>query len=70
MKYKIFLILSPKIAKKYQQKSIIFWYFHTSAEKKDDNRRELIYKGYIVPYFINNDEILLLGIYKENLWEF
>ena len=40
------------------------------GRKKDDNRRELIYKGYIVPYFINNDEILLLGIYKENLWEF
>ena len=78
VKYKIFLILSPKIAKKelknfakkYQQKSIIFRHFPTSAEKKDDNRRELIYKGYIVPYFINNDEILLLGIYKENLWEF
>lgn len=40
------------------------------GRKKDNNRRELIYKGYIVPYFINNDEILLLGIYKENLWEF
>ncbi|WP_321235867.1 hypothetical protein [Campylobacter sp.] len=40
------------------------------GRKKDNNRRELIYKGYIVPYFINNDEILLLGIYRENLWEF
>lgn len=40
------------------------------GRKKDDNRRELIYKGYLIPYFIDNDEILLLGIYKENLWEF
>ena len=40
------------------------------GRKKDNNRRELIYKGYIVPYFINNDEILLKEIYKENLWEF
>ena len=78
VKYKIFLILSPKIAKKELKNFakeisakinnlLVFPYI---GRKKDNNRRELIYKGYIVPYFINNDEILLLGIYKENLWEF
>lgn len=35
---------------------------------RSDNVRELIYKGYVVPYTINNDEISILGIYKENEW--
>ena len=35
---------------------------------RSDNVREFIYKGYVVPYTINNDEISILGIYKENEW--
>ena len=35
----------------------------------DENVRDLIYKGYVVPYRIENDEILILGIYKENMWQ-
>lgn len=35
---------------------------------RSDNVREFIYKGYVVPYTINNDEIIILGIYKENEW--
>ena len=35
----------------------------------DENVRDLIYKGYVVPYSIENGVILILGIYKENSWE-
>ena len=33
---------------------------------RSDNVREFIYKGYVVTYTINNEEISILGIYKEN----
>ncbi|MCI7501651.1 MAG: type II toxin-antitoxin system RelE/ParE family toxin [Campylobacter sp.] len=35
---------------------------------RSSNVREFIYKDYVVPYTINNDEISILGIYKENEW--
>jgi plasmid stabilization system protein ParE len=33
--------------------------------------RELIFKGYTVPFYIDteNDTIVLLGIFNKNLWE-
>jgi len=40
--------------------------------KKDDdqNLRELIYKGYTVPFEIDkeNNKIIILGIFNQNLW--
>lgn len=35
---------------------------------KKNNRRELIYKQYIIPYAIKTDYIAILGIYKQNVW--
>lgn len=35
----------------------------------DENVRDLIYKGYVVPYLVENECISILGIYKENAWE-
>lgn len=32
------------------------------------NIRDLIFKGYVVPFLISND-IYILGIYKQNLWK-
>ncbi|ARR00924.1 type II toxin-antitoxin system RelE/ParE family toxin [Campylobacter porcelli] len=29
---------------------------------------KLIYKGYVITYTINNNEISILGIYQENEW--
>ena len=34
----------------------------------DKNTRDLIYKGYTVPFHISSDKIEILGIYKANLW--
>ena len=36
----------------------------------DENIRELIYKGYTVPYFIDelNNKIIVLGIFNRNIW--
>jgi len=37
----------------------------------DENIRELIFKGYTVPYEIDktNDKIIILGIFNQNLWQ-
>ena len=40
-----------------------------SMKFDDENIRELIFKGYIIPYHIKNDQIIILGIYKENIWQ-
>ena len=36
-----------------------------------ENIRDLIFKGYVIPYLIdeNKNEIVILGIYKSNLWD-
>lgn len=36
---------------------------------KGQNRREFIYREYVVPYVIKEEKIVLLGIYKANLWK-
>ncbi len=37
----------------------------------NENIRDLIFKGYVIPYLIdeNKNEIVILGIYKNNLWD-
>lgn len=37
---------------------------------EDENIREFIFKGYVVPFFIDDEEdkIVLLGIFNQNLW--
>ena len=39
-----------------------------SPSANNKNIRELIYKGYKIPYRISDETIEILGIYKENLW--
>lgn len=34
----------------------------------DDGNRELIHKGYTVPYLIDGDNIVILGIFNQNKW--
>jgi len=38
---------------------------------QDETTRELIYKGYTVPFYIDNDaqKIIVLGIFNQNIWE-
>ncbi|EEP3708045.1 type II toxin-antitoxin system RelE/ParE family toxin [Campylobacter jejuni] len=37
----------------------------------NENIRDLIFKGYVIPYLIDKskNEIVILGIYKSNLWD-
>lgn len=35
-----------------------------------DGAREFIFRGYVVPYLVENDEIIVLGIYKSNQWKY
>lgn len=39
-----------------------------STKINDDNIRELIFKTYVVPYKIEQNEIWILGIFNQNLW--
>lgn len=37
----------------------------------NDNIRELIFKGYTIPFYIDTEKnkIIILGIFNQNLWE-
>jgi plasmid stabilization system protein ParE len=34
----------------------------------EDGDRELIHKGYTIPYLIDGDNIVILGIFNQNEW--
>jgi plasmid stabilization system protein ParE len=44
-------------------------YISRQREGLDTNYRELIFKGYTIPYWINNNTIFILGIFNQNIWE-
>lgn len=45
-------------------------YKHRKSNKlNDESVRELVFKGYIIPFKIEKDKILILGIFNQNLWD-
>lgn len=40
-----------------------------SQKVKKDNARDLILKGYVIPYLIESETIYVLGIYGANEWQ-
>lgn len=40
-----------------------------SLKFDSESVRDLIYKGYVIPYLIKDDCINILGIYKANAWD-
>jgi len=47
-------------------------YIHRKRFKlNDENIRELIFKGYTIPFEIDktNNKIIILGIFNQNLWQ-
>lgn len=43
--------------------------YRKRASTNDESIRELIFKGYVVIFKINNsEEIILLGIFNQNIW--
>lgn len=43
--------------------------FRKNSIINDESVRDLIYKGYVIPFAINDNFIDILGIYKHNLWK-
>ncbi|AGZ82056.1 type II toxin-antitoxin system RelE/ParE family toxin [Campylobacter fetus] len=43
--------------------------FRKSVTSDNDNVRDFIFKGYVIPFLIQDDTITVLGIYKENEWQ-
>lgn len=39
-----------------------------SVKSNDENLRDLIFNGYVIPYKIYEDKILILGIFNQNSW--
>ncbi len=35
-----------------------------------EDYRELIYKGYTVPYLLDGENIVILGLFNQNSWKF
>ncbi|MFA6143883.1 MAG: type II toxin-antitoxin system RelE/ParE family toxin [Sulfurimonas sp.] len=35
----------------------------------DDGNRELIHKGYTIPYLVDGENIVILGIFNQNEWK-
>ena len=44
--------------------------YRKSLAFDDENIRDFIFKGYVIPYKIEKDFIVILAIYKENLPDF
>ena len=42
--------------------------YRKSIKFNDENIRDFIFKGYVIPYLIDDEKIVILGIYKHNLW--
>ena len=40
-----------------------------SINFNDESIRDLIFKGYVIPYLIDDEVIYILGIYKANEWQ-
>lgn len=43
--------------------------YRKSTKFDDESIRDFIYKGYVIPYLIDEQNIVILGIYKDNEWE-
>jgi len=43
--------------------------YRKSTKADDDNIRDLIFNGYVIPYRIKDDVIEILGIFSQNEWE-
>jgi len=46
-------------------------FMYRKREKIDEYTRELIFKGYTIPIYIDKEKkkIFILGIFNQNLWE-
>lgn len=43
--------------------------FRKNGLTANNNIRDLIFKGYVVVFEISDEDIEILGIYKNNLWQ-
>ncbi|MBR5941654.1 MAG: type II toxin-antitoxin system RelE/ParE family toxin [Neisseriaceae bacterium] len=62
------LKLHDEIYEKIENIPFMPYRFRQNLDANDKNIRDLIYKGYKIPFRINDESIEILGIYKENLW--
>jgi len=65
------LIFYDEVIAKINQISQNPYIFRKRESLNDDNVRELIYKGYTVPFEIDtkNNKIIILGIFNQNIWQ-
>ena len=46
-------------------------FMYRKREKMEDDTRELIFKGYTIPLYLDKEKnkIFILGIFNQNIWE-
>lgn len=61
-----------ELLKRIDELSFMPYKFRKSLAFDDENVRDFIFKGYVIPYKIDKEKdlIIILGIYKENLPNF
>ncbi len=60
-----------KLISKIEQIPLAPLIYRQREKSKDENVRELIFKGYTIPFFIDIEEnkIIILGIFSQNIWK-
>ena len=43
--------------------------YRKSKKAKNKHIRDMIYKKYVIPYKVKENEILILGIFNKNIWK-
>lgn len=43
--------------------------YRKSLKSNDENVRDLIFKGYVIPYRIKDNTIEVIGIFSQNEWD-
>ena len=64
------LSFKNELLKQLQGLDFMPYKYRKSLAFDDENIRDFIFKGYVMPYKIEKDFIVILAIYKENLPDF
>ncbi|MDD5399622.1 MAG: type II toxin-antitoxin system RelE/ParE family toxin [Sulfurimonas sp.] len=60
------LLFNSELNKKIDDLKFMPFKFRKSLYHFDENIRDLIYKGYCIPYLVEDEKIVILNIFKNN----
>ena len=60
---------NDELEEKLQNIKTMPYMYRQSKKANDKNIRDMVFKKYVIPYKVKEDEILVLGIFSQNIWE-